>query len=142
MTEEQQEIFAKLKGQSYDTLCQTFVDLRETLTAKRKDFDEFEKLMKSHMVNVQRALMVKLNDDGSTSMKTDSGTAYIKERKVPMCEDWDAFRKYITAHGRTDMLQKRVAAGVITDFVEEAGVNPPGIKVDTIREVVVNKPRS
>ena len=71
---------------------------------------------------------------------TGSGTAYksiITSHKV---EDWDVFWEYAHDNGLAkNMIDKRVSKAAVEEYIEEYGVNPPGISTSKIIKVNVRK---
>jgi hypothetical protein len=118
----------------------TYVKLRrkkEALEASVKsDVDE----IKGKMAKLEAWLMQKADDDGVTSFKTASGTAFVTTTDFANVADWDAVLTYIKAHDAYDMLEKRVSKTAVRSLMDETGSVPPGINYGSKIGINVRKP--
>jgi hypothetical protein len=118
----------------------TYVKLRrkkEALEASVKaDVDE----IKAKMAKLEAWLMQKADQDGVTSFKTTSGTAFVTTTDFANVADWDAVLSYIKTHDAYDMLEKRVSKTAVRAQLDETGSVPPGITYGTKIGINIRKP--
>ena len=118
----------------------TYVKLRrkkEALEASVKaDVDE----IKGKMAKLEAWLMQKADEDGVTSFKTASGTAFVTTTDFANVADWDAVLSYIKTHDAYDMLEKRVSKTAVRAQLDETGSVPPGITYGTKIGINIRKP--
>jgi hypothetical protein len=105
----------------------TYMKLRrkkEALEAETKaDLDE----IKVKMGKLEAWLMQKADDEGVTSFKTDSGTAFVTTTDFANVADWDAVLTFIKDNEAFDMLEKRVSKTAVRGYMDANGSVPPGI---------------
>lgn len=105
----------------------TYMKLRrkkETLEAETKaGLDE----IKVKMGKLEAWLMQKADDEGVTSFKTESGTAFVTTTDFANVADWDAVLTFIKDNEAFDMLEKRVSKTAVRGYMDANGSVPPGI---------------
>ena len=105
----------------------TYMKLRrkkEALEAETKaGLDE----IKAKMGKLEAWLMQKADDEGVTSFKTDSGTAFVTTTDFANVADWDAVLTFIKDNEAFDMLEKRVSKTAVRGYMDANGSVPPGI---------------
>jgi hypothetical protein len=105
----------------------TYMKLRrkkEALEAETKaGLDE----IKVKMGKLEAWLMQKADDEGVTSFKTDSGTAFVTTTDFANVADWDAVLTFIKDNEAFDMLEKRVSKTAVRGYMDANGSVPPGI---------------
>lgn len=116
-----------------------YVKLRDQRSENKRAFEAEDAILKEKMRKLEVWLLTKLNEVGADSFKTDSGTAYITTRDRASCADWGILYPWISEHGRPDMLEKRVATGTVTEYLEEHGELPPGISINREKTIAVRR---
>ena len=105
----------------------TYMKLRrkkEALEAETKaGLDE----IKVKMGKLEAWLMQKADDEGVTSFKTESGTAFVTTTDFANVADWDAVLTFIKDNEAFDMLEKRVSKTAVRGYMDANGSVPPGI---------------
>ena len=97
---------------------------REALEAETKaGLDE----IKVKMGKLEAWLMQKADDEGVTSFKTESGTAFVTTTDYANVADWDAVLTFIKDNEAFDMLEKRVSKTAVRGYMDANGSVPPGI---------------
>lgn len=122
-----------------DTIIANYVSLRDKRSALSKKFKELDDEIKEKMDKLEGHLLKRLNDAGSDSFKTESGTAYVQVKKKVSCADWNGFWQWVIDNRRADMLEKRVSSAAVKEYEEEHNAIPPYLNVLTEREVVVRR---
>ena len=79
-------------------------------------------------------------NNGETSKKTDSGTAFITTTDFAQVADWDAILGFIKKNEAWGMLEKRVAKNAIRGYIDEHKEVPNGVNYGTRIDINVRKP--
>lgn len=84
------------------------------------------------MDRLEAAALQQMQALGAESISTGAGTMYRTMRQSYAVSDGGAFRAFVRANDRDDMLETRVAKSVVEAYVVETGATPPGVtlKVD------------
>ena len=122
-----------------ETLISAYIDLRDKRSKLKEKFTKLDEELVAKMDKLEGALLKRLNEAGTESLKTESGTAYVQLKKKASCADWTGFWQWIVDHGRPDMLEKRVSASAVKEYEEEHKALPPYLNVITEREVIVRR---
>lgn len=122
-----------------DTLIAKVVELRDRRSVLAKAFKEKDEALKEGMDKLEAALLKRLNEAGSDSFKTDSGTAYIQVKNRYSAADWTGYWAWLRENNRLDMLEKRVSSTAVSAYFEEHGELPPFLNMSSEREVVVRR---
>lgn len=82
-----------------------------------------------------------LQEQGITSFRAadGKGTAYLSVETAVTVQDWDAIMAWITETNSWPMLEKRVSAAVVKDYIESHKEIPPGLKVTAETVVHIRK---
>jgi hypothetical protein len=109
-------------------------ELTRTYEATLADLDEQKKAIANAMKDQMQAA-------GVTSMKTEFGTAVLGKKTRYWTQDWEEFEKFCLRQGTIAFLEKRIAQGNMSKFLEEnPGTVPPGLSAETEFVVSVRKP--
>jgi hypothetical protein len=112
-----------------------FIELREKRSEIKKKYEEKDLVLKDAMEKIEVFLSRYLVKEGLQSANIGLYTAYFaKEYKVG-CADWPNFWLWMATNNRCDMTEKRVAVGVIKDYLEEKKELPPFVNL-TVEKVV------
>lgn len=96
-------------------------ELKAAYDAKAKKIDEV-------LTKIEGALMVRMEREGTESMKSEHGTAYISTRNSCTTADKEAFLKYIRDHNEWGLLDARPLKSAVEVFIDaNDGELPPGI---------------
>jgi len=113
-----------------------YIKYRDYKAAKEKALEEELKPYTSAMETIATAVLDLLNTQGSDSIKTDAGTAYVSELDSMKVADRDAFMEFILVTGETQLLNAAVAKDAVRDYMaEHQGQLPPGVEKSSIRKV-------
>jgi len=85
-------------------------------------------------------LLSHLEQVGTESAKTASGTVYKTMKKSASLEDADQFMRHVIGTENWDLLDRRASQSGVEAFLEENGVLPPGVKFTQSVVVGVRKP--
>lgn len=129
-----------------DTLTAKYVELRDRKAEIEKKADAEKKKLVHIMEAIELKIKEMMHEQGSTSVKTPHGTAYIAYKESATVADWEAVLDYITYHERWDMLERRVSKATVKSIMDEDKdgnyVNPPPPGVNFTRFETVNVRRS
>jgi len=114
-----------------DTLVQHLWSIREDLRGLAAQ----EKELKEKYDMYKKELLLQLDDQGVSGIKTTVARVTITESQVAKLMDWGAFCDYIKAHNAFHLLQKRPAATAIKELTTIEGSPPPGVELLTLRDI-------
>lgn len=81
-----------------------------------------------------------LTTTGQQTAVTPQGTVHWNTKTTASLEDPDAFMRHVIGTGQYELLERRANAKSAREFAEANGTLPPGVKLNTIRTIGVNKP--
>lgn len=111
-----------------------YSEVRELRLAMQKHVDavkQRESEIREHIINN----LSKSDDTGAAGKRY---RAQIVTKDVPALKDWDAFTDYVIAHGRFDLMQKRLSDRAVKDMWEE-GQDVPGVEKFRTVDVSITK---
>jgi len=112
---------------SIDELVKKYVSVRDELSKKRKEFDEYERLTKSQLEIISMEIKEKADELGVDSFKTAYGTAFRQVKDSYRISDWSKYADWMLKMQCVDFVEKRPAKMAVKEFYEESGELPPGI---------------
>lgn len=122
-------------------ITKAYVALREARSTLKKKFEEEDNVLKAKLELLEGQMLKHLNDTGTDSVKTPSGTFYKQEEITPRADDWDAFYKWVAKNDAFEFLEKRITKTAVKTYMEtNKGKIPPGVSV--FREFVVRVRRT
>jgi Cft2 family RNA processing exonuclease len=98
------------------------------------------KVYKEKMTKLEAWLTVKADEDGVTSFKTDSGTAFLTTTDFAAVADWDSVLNFIRDNDAYDMLEKRVSKMAVRGYIEANKSVPAGVNYGTKLDINIRKP--
>jgi len=117
-------------------------ELTETIAAWRSlrdDIKDREKIFKESMAE-DKATLEALEGMVLTQLRSlkirsanveGEGTAFISKKLSSKVEDPEAFFAFVLESGRTELLFARAADKAVEEYIEQAKVPPPGVKIET-----------
>lgn len=121
-----------------DELIAYYIGIRsrkESLEAKHK---ETVKPLNDGLADIEYALSILLDKQGSTSMKCDKGTANYRTQESLKVVDRVVLDDWVKRTGNTEVYESRVNKSAL----KELGLDdPPGTERSQYRKVVVSAPR-
>lgn len=127
-----------------DKLVQVYRAIGDARTVKRHAWEKEDQALEADQLKVRAAILQVMNSTGASSIRTEHGTAIRSLKIKPSAADWDAIYDWIMSDkDRFEMLEKRVKATFVKDFMEaNGGQLPPGINVHQEYEISVRRPTS
>ena len=113
-----------------DDVVARYVELRDELDLKRKEYQEFEKDQKEKMERLSMWLRDKSDDLGVNSFNTPHGTAYRSTKTYARVSNWDKVLKFIQDTGNWQMLEKRIGKLPTIEIIDDLGIEPSDIGVE------------
>jgi hypothetical protein len=123
-----------------DEIVARYIQLRDRKKVLKDAYEASVAEIDSGMDRIERALMVKMQEQGLKSMPTSAGTAYLQTRTSATVADWDTTLGYIQANELWTLLEKRVNKTAVEEFRAANDDLPPGI--NWREELVCNIRRS
>jgi hypothetical protein len=122
-------------------MLEGYAKIKAQRSALAKMLREKDSELKSKLALIESGLLKMMNDTGSDQLKVKGvGMAFRSERLLASGKDWQALWDHIRETGEYDLVQKRLAVGAITDYMENNdGDTPPGVAVTIERGVSVRR---
>ena len=96
--------------------------------------------IKTKMEKLEAWIKEKADEQGVTSFKTPSGTAFVTTVDYASVADWDAVLSWVRENDAYDMFEKRVSKVAVRGYIDQLKAVPPGVNYGTKLEVNVRKP--
>jgi hypothetical protein len=117
-----------LKELSIKEMLEAYMNTRDALDVKRKEYQHYEANAKDLLERISMALRDKADEQGVDNFTVKGfATAYRNTKTSYRVSDWDAVVKYIQDTGNFQMLEKRVAKLAVAEIHKETGEIPPGL---------------
>ena len=123
-----------------DQVIAAYMKLRDQKAQVEAETKEKVKAIKQKMEKIESWIKEKADEDGVTSFKTGSGTAFLTTTDFASVENWDAMIDFVLSNEAYDMLEKRVSKTAVRGYIKENKEVPPGINYGTRLDVNVRKP--
>ena len=129
------------KFASIDEAIMHYVELRDHLTLKRREFEALETQIKDDLEKVSMWLRDRADELGVDSFKTQYGTAYRSTKTSYRVANWDEFIDWAVATGNVKhCVEKRCAKLAVQEIHNESGSLPPGLLHNVEVEMDVRRP--
>ena len=127
------------KAEDYAAAVIEFRHARERLLA---DYEMKDKELKAQMRSLEERMLAECNKINADNIKTVNGTIIRKLDERFTCMDWDNFRQFESDNREYDFRERRVAQGVMKEYLSEHKDDglPPGLDVLRKYVIVVRKP--
>jgi len=130
-----------------DEVINRYLQIRDDLTEKRREFTKYETDAKSKMERLSMWLRDRGDEQGVDSFNTKSGTAYRQEKTYVRVGDWEKAFQFIIETKNWQMLEKRLAKLATLEvldqlFEDDQAFNAADLGIDYSAEVefTVRKP--
>jgi hypothetical protein len=120
-------------------MVEFYIKLRDH---KRQCDEEYKKSMERvnlAMEKIEGELLTFLKENGSESLRCDSGTVYRKTQDSATVEDRQQFLDHVLQTGDFDALDVKANKTFIKTILEEGKQLPPGVKYTTMHTVGVRR---
>lgn len=123
-----------------DTLIRVHLKIRDAI----EEMQEVHKLqlapLEEQFAVVNNALLAHCAEHGVDSIKGSAGTLTRRVSTRYWPSDWEAMRNFIKEHGALELLEQRIHAGNMRDFLaNNPDIHPPGLQVDSRYKVQVRR---
>lgn len=123
-----------------DEVVKGYLTLRNRKESMESEVKEKVKIIKEKMAKLEAYIKKQADEQGVTSFKTASGTAFVTTTDFAQVADWDAVLGFIKENGAWDMLEKRVSKNAVRGYIDEHKEVPSGVNYGTRIDVNVRKP--
>jgi hypothetical protein len=125
-----------------DGLVETYVKLRDFKAKVSAELKEKEAKIELQMERIEGELMTFLNQTGQESANTKAGTFFKRTTTSAKVADRDVFLKFVFDTDNPQFLESRVSKTAVDQYIEAHGAIPPGIDVQRVTSVAVNRPKT
>ena len=134
----------ELNDMNWDQLAEkwhTAHDMRTAMEKALKEDPEYVSYGKD-IEQIEAIVAKRLAESGATSVNTSHGTVHTVGKTTARIMDAEAFRLYVTAHERWDMLDWKANMTACRDYLKENREPVPGVELSTYRRVSITSPRT
>lgn len=117
-----------------------FILLRDELAKMDKEYEAVRKPLLDIKALLEGYFEKFLTSTGQQSAVTPHGTVHWNTRTTAALQDPEAFMDFVKANERWDLLDRRANAPAVREYAEKEGNLPPGVGLNTMRSIGVNKP--
>ena len=123
-----------------DQVISAYMTLRSQKEAIEAETKEKVKGIKTKMEKIEAWIKTQADEQGVTSFKTKSGTAFLTTTDYANVADWDSVLEFIRTNEAFDMLEKRVSKTAVRGYIDMNKAVPPGVNYGTRLDVNIRKP--
>lgn len=116
-----------------------YAAIRDKRSAIKKAYEEKDAVLIDALDKIEVFLMRYLDQNELQSCNAGLFTAYLSKEYKVGCADWAAFWDWMAENKRCDMTEKRVAVGVVKEYLEEKKELPPYVNLAIERVVRVRR---
>lgn len=125
----------------FDRIVQAHNAIRDARTVRRHAYEKEDAELELEQQRLKAFMLEHLNKTNTKSISTDHGTIYRSLKVKPSAADWGAIWDWMRENDGIDLLERRIKATFVKDFMEaNDGALPPGVNV--IREFEVSVRRN
>lgn len=118
-----------------ETRIEQYIKLRDLIKAKDDKHKKEMEPAREALQLLNDAMLAHLNQIGGDSVRSKSGTVYRTAKPSASLADADAFMQFVIEKERFELLDRKANVTAVREFIEENGVQPPGVKF-TVQQVV------
>lgn len=124
-----------------DVLARVYRKIRSQISELTTEYDNKVERLKAQQDEIKNAMKDQMLALGVSSVRTEQGTIVMQTKTRYSTHDWDSFKKFVVEHDAVDLLEKRIAQGNMSQFLEEnPGVIPPGLNTYSEYDLSVRRP--
>lgn len=125
-----------------DQLAEEYIDLRTQRSILTKEFEEKDGVLSAQMEAISNKMLEMCEQANATSIRTEHGTITRKIHTRYSTTDWGSMYEVINKYHAPHLLEKRITASAMKEFLEEyPEAYPPGMYTDNKYIISVMKPR-
>lgn len=91
---------------------------------EKRGLEEQIKALNQEWESLEGALLMAMDEQGSTRVANHQGTAILSETIVPQVDDWESFIGWAKDNDALHMVQRRVSSPAYRELVESGQVVP------------------
>lgn len=123
-----------------DQVISAYLTLRSQKEAIEAETKDKVKGIKAKMEKIEAWIKTQADEQGVTSFKTKSGTAFLTTTDYANVADWDSVLEFIRTNEAFDMLEKRVSKTAVRGYIDMNKAVPPGVNYGTRLDINIRKP--
>jgi len=117
---------------NYEEAAEKYMATRQAIEAADKAHKASIAGLKEKMAVLEHWITAKAQEDGLTTIKTATGTAYWAVHNTATVGSRDALFDYCKEHGTWDLVESRVSKTATKAFIEAHGAPPPGVNFASV----------
>lgn len=122
-----------------DVLVEKYIQLRDKKAEMKKAYELKVAGVDEVLEKIEVELLRRFQTEGTESVSTKVGTAYISTRASATVADWEIFSKFVIDGQNWDFLEKRCSKEAVVQYKAAHEDLPPGINWSETRVVNIRR---
>lgn len=122
-----------------DSLVKKYVELRDAIDAVNAEAKKRVTVLEEAQEVIASVLMKLAKEQGVTSFKTESGTAFIATKDHAGVADWPRVLEFIEQNKAWNLLNKAVNKTAVKEYISQHETPPPGVNYTVVQEIQVRR---
>lgn len=122
-----------------DSIIKKYVELRDAIDAVNAEAKKKVAALEEAQETIASVLMKLAKEQGVTSFKTESGTAFVSTKDHVGISDWARTIEYIEQNKAWNLLNKAVNKTAVKEYIAQHEIPPPGVNYTVMQEIQVRR---
>ncbi len=122
-----------------DSIIKKYVELRDAIDAVNNEAKKKVATLTEAQDVLSSVLMKLAKEQGVSSFKTDSGTAFVQTKTYAGIANWNQTIEYIKANDAYNLLNKAVNKTAVKEYIDKHEIPPPGVNWTVEQEIQVRR---
>lgn len=122
-----------------DSIIKKYVELRDAIDAVNAEAKKKVAALEEAQETIASVLMKLAKEQGVTSFKTESGTAFVSTKDHVGISDWNRTIEYIEQNKAWNLLNKAVNKTAVKEYIAQHEIPPPGVNYTVMQEIQVRR---
>lgn len=125
-----------------DKLAKVYLKIRDRKAELKREYEEADAALAQQMDILSSQMLELCKSTGADSLRTDHGTIIKGKQTRYWTGDWSAMHKFILEQNAPELLERRIAQGAMSDWLENNPDKlPPGLNTDSKFVITVRRSR-
>lgn len=122
-----------------ESIIKKYVELRDAIDAVNAEAKKKVAALVEAQDTISSVLMKLAKEQGVTSFKTESGTAFIATKDHAGVADWPRVIEFIEQNKAWNLLNKAVNKTAVKEYIDQHEIPPPGVNYTVMQEIQVRR---
>jgi hypothetical protein len=117
---------------NYEQAADRYMQVRKELDALEREYKERKAAIKEKQIVLENWFTAKAQEDGLSTIKTNSGTAYWSTHHSATVASREDLFQFCKENEAWDLLEARASKTAVRSYIESAGEPPPGVNYKSV----------